>query len=119
MIDIEGRTRINLVAWKSRVASLKQISIARHELCAAVLLSDLVDKIYKIIPNFHENLERRTTFLHTLSAVVLKINLFDLVGLPGTEKFSKETLHFRGYLKLTRVISWLIKFRNNTQLYFS
>lgn len=47
--DSIGNTQISLICSKSRVSPPKQQSIARLELCAAVLLSKLVERILKIL----------------------------------------------------------------------
>lgn len=45
--DIDGNVQVYLVTAKSRVAPLRPLSVPRLELCAAVLLSDLVDFVLK------------------------------------------------------------------------
>ncbi|XP_062715282.1 uncharacterized protein LOC134291500 [Aedes albopictus] len=47
--DDQGRVRIHLLASKSRVAPLKRLTIARLELCAAVVAAHLHDRIKKAI----------------------------------------------------------------------
>lgn len=49
IIDSAGNFRVTLIASKSRITPLKQIWIARLELCAVVLLSELIEKTYKIM----------------------------------------------------------------------
>lgn len=44
--DTNGNTHVNLVCAKSKVAPVKVVSLARLELCAAVLLSNLIKLVY-------------------------------------------------------------------------
>lgn len=44
--DANGNTHVNLVCAKSKVAPVKVVSLARLELCAAVLLSNLIKLVY-------------------------------------------------------------------------
>lgn len=48
VIDDNNQVRVSLISSKSRVAPLRQHTIARLELCAAVLLVELVEKISAI-----------------------------------------------------------------------
>ncbi|XP_065213370.1 uncharacterized protein LOC135840671 [Planococcus citri] len=50
-VDIKGNVNIKLISSKSRVASLKKISIPRLELCAALLLSELINKVIEAFYN--------------------------------------------------------------------
>lgn len=54
--DDDGQVTTHLIISRSKVASLKKISIPRLELCSAVLLSELVDYVKSILRdqvNFH------------------------------------------------------------------
>lgn len=44
-INVENQSQISIASAKSRVAPLKTLSIPRLELCAAVLLVELIEKV--------------------------------------------------------------------------
>lgn len=48
-IKSDGTNKIHLVTAKSRVAPLKTVSLARLELCAAVVLAELTDRVCNIL----------------------------------------------------------------------
>ena len=49
VVDNAGEVNVHLLCSKSRIAPLKQLSIPRLELCAAVLLAELIHKVRAIL----------------------------------------------------------------------
>lgn len=66
-IDELGNVTIQLLCAKSRVAPLKKVTLPRLELCAAVLLSDLLTKVITSV-----DLENHNCYLWTDSMITLQ-----------------------------------------------
>ncbi|XP_070167586.1 uncharacterized protein [Polyergus mexicanus] len=62
----EGQSDISLISAKSRVAPVKQVTLPRLELCAAMLLAQLVQHTVKVL-----NLQDAPMYLWTDSMVAL------------------------------------------------
>lgn len=67
VINTQGQVQTRLLCSRSRVAPLKTISLPRLELCGALLLAQLIDKVLKALRFVPES-----TFYWTDSTIVLQ-----------------------------------------------
>jgi hypothetical protein len=92
---IGGRSRVILCS-RSRVAPVKKVSLPRLELCRAILLAGLVDKILPAL-----NVEKNNVHLWTDSTIVLS-----WISLPARKWNTFVANRVARIQKATKVSDW-------------